>query len=252
MESKKIYLASDFHLGLDIPESSAVREKKIVAWLDAIKADCGQLYLVGDVFDFWFEYKAAIPKGHTRLLGKLAEFCDAGIEVSLFTGNHDMWMFEYFQKELGVKLYKSGVERQFFGKSYFIAHGDGLGPGDTGYKIIKAIFSNPICQFLFHRLHPNLGLGLMKYISKGGRLGEYKINDIPEKEKEWLVQFAISYLKDSKHIDHFVFGHRHFAMSYPLAPHSSTLHYLGYWLHFNTYMRIDEQGPAILEYHNPD
>ena len=119
MESKKIYLASDFHLGLDIPESSAVREKKIVAWLDAIKADCGQLYLVGDVFDFWFEYKAAIPKGHTRLLGKLAEFCDAGIEVSLLTGNHDMWMFEYFQKELGVKLFKSGVERQFFGKSYF-------------------------------------------------------------------------------------------------------------------------------------
>ena len=248
MTKQHIYLASDFHLGLDFPEASAIREKRIVAWLDSIKHDCAQLYLVGDVFDFWFEYSSAIPRGHTRLLGKLAEFCDAGIEVNLFTGNHDMWMFEYFQKELGVNLYKAGVEREFFGKSYFIAHGDGLGPGDRGYKVIKSIFSNPVCQFLFHRLHPNLGLWLMKSISKRGRLGESQIKEIADKENEWLVKFARSYLQQKPSIDHFVFGHRHFAMSYGLAPTSATLHYLGDWLHFNTYMRIDQHGPQILHY----
>ncbi len=149
MESKKIYLASDFHLGLDIPESSAVREKKIVAWLDAIKADCGQLYLVGDVFDFWFEYTAAIPKGHTRLLGKLAEFCDAGIEVSLFTGNHDMWMFEYFQKELGVKLFKSGVERQFLGNPILSPMVMAWGPAIPVIKLSKPFSPTPFVSSYF-------------------------------------------------------------------------------------------------------
>jgi UDP-2,3-diacylglucosamine hydrolase len=249
VQRQNIYLASDFHLGLDFPDLSVNREKKIVSWLNSIRPDCAELYLVGDIFDFWFEYKSAIPKGYSRLFGKLAEMSDDGVKIHFFTGNHDMWMFQYFQQELGVSLHTSGIEKIFFGKSYFIAHGDGLGPGDRGYKVIKAIFSNPVCQFLFHLLHPNIGLWLMKKISKGGRLGEEKITEIKDKEKEWLVQFARDYLTKGKAVDHFIFGHRHFAMTYPLSPTKAHLHYLGDWLHFNTYIRIDENnGPTLLHF----
>lgn len=248
MHRSNIYLASDFHLGLDLPEKSEAREKKIVSWLESIKEDCAALYLVGDVFDYWFEYNSVVPKGYTRLLGKLAEFCDLGIEVHLFTGNHDMWMFEYFQKEIGVVLHRQGVHRTFFGQKYFIAHGDGLGPGDRGYKVIKKIFSNSFAQFLFHRLHPNFGLWLMKTISRRGRLGEEVVEKIEDKEKEWLVCFARDFLQQGNKVDHFIFGHRHFAMSYQLQPHHAILHYLGDWLHFNTYIKIDDNGPQLLRY----
>ena len=249
MQRQNIYLASDFHLGLDFPDLSVNREKKIVSWLDSIRHDCAELYLVGDIFDFWFEYKSSIPKGYSRLFGKLAELSDDGVKIHFFTGNHDMWMFQYFQQELGVSLHKAGIEKIFFGKSYYIAHGDGLGPGDRGYKIIKKIFSNPVCQFLFHLLHPNIGLWLMKNISRGGRLGEEKITEIKEKEKEWLVQFARDHLNKGHEVDHFIFGHRHFAMTYPLLPTKAHLHYLGDWLHFNTYVKIDENtGPTLIHF----
>ncbi|MBK8698845.1 MAG: UDP-2,3-diacylglucosamine diphosphatase [Saprospiraceae bacterium] len=245
MSKNKIYLASDFHLGLDLPSSSREREKRIVAWLHQIENDCEALYLVGDVFDYWFEYNETIPKGCTRLLGKLANMADNGAEIHLFTGNHDMWMFSYFQEEFGIRLHKEPMVTHFFGEKYFIAHGDGLGPGDHSYKIIKMIFSNSTCQFLFHWLHPNFGLRLMKWISRKGRLGSYQLSAIDEPEKEWLVQFARSYLKDHEDCRYFVFGHRHFPMVYTLSPHLADLFYLGDWLHFNSYLRIDENGPKL-------
>ena len=155
MVDKKIFFASDFHLGAPTYEASLIREKKIVRWLDSIKDEADEIYLLGDVFDFWFEYKRAVPKGFVRLQGKIAELTDQGIKIHWFIGNHDMWIFDYIPKELGVNLILTEVEREFNGKSFFICHGDGLGPGDQGYKFIKKVFRNPICQLLFARLHPN-------------------------------------------------------------------------------------------------
>ena len=168
-ETKNIYFASDFHLGAPNHESSLIREKSIVSWLYHIKDDAAEIYLVGDLFDFWFEYKRAIPKGFVRLQGKIAELTDKGIPVHIFTGNHDMWIFDYLPKELGVSLFRKPIEREFFGKRYLIGHGDGLGPGDRGYKFLKKIFANKFCQWCFARLHPNFGIWLADKSSKTSR-----------------------------------------------------------------------------------
>jgi len=154
---KKVYFASDFHLGIDARLSSREREKQLVRWLEQIRKDAYSIYLVGDVFDFWFEYKTVVPKGYVRLLGKLAELRDEGIPIYFFTGNHDMWMFSYFEEELGIPIYREPIVREIMGKTFFIGHGDGLGPGDHGYKFIKRVFANPVCQWLFERLHPKIG-----------------------------------------------------------------------------------------------
>ena len=140
LKRQNIYFASDFHLGAPNYESSRKREDKIVEWMSSIKGDCKELYLVGDLFDFWFEYKKAIPKGFIRLQAKIADFTDSGIPVTIFTGNHDMWMFDYLPKELGVELYRKPIRKTFYGKEFLIGHGDGLGPGDHGYKFIKKVF----------------------------------------------------------------------------------------------------------------
>ena len=155
---KKIYFASDFHLGVPNDATSKEREKRIVQWLDQIKHDAEEIFLVGDVFDFWFEYKKAIPKGFVRFQGKIAELTDAGIPVHWFTGNHDMWIFDYIPSELGVQLHRAPVHREWSGKKFYIGHGDGLGPGDKGYKMIKKIFANKVCQWMFARFHPNFGI----------------------------------------------------------------------------------------------
>jgi len=142
--NKKIYFASDFHLGVPDKERSLTREKLAVKWLDEIKHDAAEIYLMGDLFDFWFEYKHAIPKGFTRVLGKIAEINDAGIPIHLFTGNHDMWMYDYLPEELGVTIYREPVIKTFNGKKFYLGHGDGLGPGDHGYKFIKKVFASPM------------------------------------------------------------------------------------------------------------
>jgi len=170
MSAKKIYFASDFHLGVPSYEKSLEREKLLVKWLDEIKKDAEEVYLMGDLFDFWFEYKHAAPKGFVRLLGKIAEITDSGIPVYLFTGNHDMWMFDYLPKEIGVKIYREPIEKKFGSKTFYLGHGDGLGPGDKGYKFIKKVFANKFCQWLFARLHPNLGIGMAHYWSRKSRV----------------------------------------------------------------------------------
>lgn len=247
MTGKNIYLASDFHLGLDVAMAdSFVREKKIINWLNTIKEDCAELYLVGDVFDYWFEYTEVVPKHFLRFLGKLCELSDHGIKVHLFTGNHDMWLFDYFQKEIGVTLHKQGIEKSLFGKQYFIAHGDGLGPGDKVYKMIKSIFSNKIMQWCFHRLHPNFGIKLMRYISGRGRINEQTLQHIAKPEQEWLVQFSKAY-KLNHNIDYFIFGHRHFPFEYGLNENAK-MFYLGDWLTFYTYIKVTEAGPQLLKF----
>ena len=161
----KIYFASDLHLGIPNKEISLEREKLFVKWLDEIKKDASALYLVGDVFDFWFEYKTVVPKGYIRILGKLAELSDSGLPIHFFSGNHDMWVFDYLEKELNISIYHEPIQIELNGKTFFIGHGDGLGPNDWGYKF-KKLFANKICQWLFARVHPNLGISIAQYWSK--------------------------------------------------------------------------------------
>ncbi len=161
-KGKKIYFASDFHLGVPNNEASLVREKRIVAWLDQIKDDAHSIYLLGDIFDFWFEYRQAIPKGFIRLQGKLAELRDKGLPIYFFTGNHDMWMFEYFEKEMGIVIYRKPQLLSLGNSKVLVGHGDGLGDGDHFYKLLKWFFNISICQWLFARIHPNLGIAMAK------------------------------------------------------------------------------------------
>lgn len=236
---KKVYFASDFHLGADARLSSREREKQIVRWLERIRDDAAEIYLVGDLFDFWFEYRTVVPKGYLRLLGKLAELRDAGIPIYFFTGNHDMWIFRYFEEELGIPTYRRPIEREIMGKSFFIGHGDGLGPGDRGYKFIKKVFANRACQWLFERLHPNFGIRLANFWS-----GKSRASAKPDtgrflgEENEWLIAYAKRKLS-RKHYDFFIFGHRHLPIDHTLNNGASRYINLGDWLHYNSYAVFD-------------
>lgn len=239
-----IYFASDFHLGAPNYVESLVREKRIVKWLDEISIDAKEIYLVGDIFDFWFEYKHAIPKGFVRLQGKIAELTDKGIDIFVFRGNHDMWIFDYLPKELGVKMVVGNLIKTFNGKKFLIGHGDGLGPGDHGYKIIKKVFANKLCQWAFARLHPNFGMGIANYWSHKSR----KINaGYDEKflgeENEWLAIFAKDYL-NKEHIDYFIFGHRHLPLEIKLNEKSTYIN-LGEWINYNSYAVFDGEKLSL-------
>lgn len=242
MERKKLYFASDFHLGVPTLESSLAREKIIVRWLDEIKHDAAEIFLVGDIFDFWYEYTYTIPKGYTRLLGKIAELTDSGIIVHFFTGNHDLWMKDYFTKELNVQVHHSPIEKEYFGKRFFIGHGDGLGPGDKSYKFLKKIFTSKICQWLFTRLHPNLAFAVARASSKRSRI---ITADSDEKflgaENEWLFLFSRDYVRDHK-VDYFVFGHRHLPLDMDVDGKARYIN-LGEWINYRTYAVFD--GAAL-------
>ncbi|MES2557564.1 MAG: UDP-2,3-diacylglucosamine diphosphatase [Bacteroidota bacterium] len=235
---KKIYFASDFHLGVPNAESSLERERKVVRWLTSIEDDAHEIFLVGDLFDFWFEYKHAIPKGFVRLQGKIAQLTDRGIPVHFFTGNHDMWMFDYFPKELGVTVNRSNIEREWNGKTFFIGHGDGLGPGDKWYKFMKRCFEARWTRWCFARLHPNFGIGMANFWSRKSRAatGDTDSKFLGE-ENEWLVIYSKEQLQ-KKHRDYFVFGHRHLPMDIRLSDTSRYIN-LGEWLQYDTYGVFD-------------
>lgn len=247
IQGNKIYFASDFHLGAPNHKASRAREDKIVAWMDSIKADCRELYLVGDLFDFWFEYKKAIPKGFVRLQGKIAEFTDSGIPVTVFTGNHDMWMFDYLPKELGVELYRKPIRKTFNGKEFLIGHGDGLGPGDHGYKFIKKVFANRLSQWLFARLHPNFGIGLADYWSgKSRNANRGEDEKFLGEENEWLAIYCKEYLK-KEHIDYFIFGHRHLPLDLKIGNNSRYVN-LGEWMNYQSYAVFDDEKLKLKEW----
>ncbi|MBL7893463.1 MAG: UDP-2,3-diacylglucosamine diphosphatase [Bacteroidia bacterium] len=235
---KKIYFASDFHLGIPDHEASLAREKKLVQWLNEIKADAAEIYLMGDLFDFWFEYKSVVPKGYVRLLGKLAELTDAGIKINLFTGNHDMWLFDYLPKELNVIIYRDVIQREYNGKKFYLGHGDGLGPGDRGYKFIKKVFANKICQWLFARLHPNFAFAIANYFSSTSRLANITEDEkFLGEDKEWLVIYCKEILK-KEHFDYLIFGHRHLPLDIKLNDKSRYIN-LGDWVRYFTYAVFD-------------
>ncbi len=245
--TKKIYFASDFHLGAPDYRHSLEREKKIVRWLEQIEKDAGEIYLVGDIFDFWFEYKRVIPKGFVRLQGKIAELTDRGIPVHVFTGNHDMWIFDYLPRELGIELHRNPVERTFFGKRYLIGHGDGLGPGDPGYKFLKKVFNNKFCQWCFARLHPNFGIWLATKSSQTSRMYTAKDEESYQgEEREWLVQFCKKVLT-KEHFDYFVFGHRHLPLEVGVGEHSTYIN-LGEWINHYTYLEVSADATVLKTY----
>ena len=237
LSNKKIYFASDQHFGLPNHTKSLVRERKFIAWLDEIKKDAGAIFLLGDLFDLWMEYKTVVPKGFVRVLGKLAEISDSGIPIHFFVGNHDLWVRDYFQKELNFKVYTKPAEFTFNNKTFLIGHGDGLGPGDTGYKLMKKVFTNPISRWFYRWLHPDFGVALAQRLSLKNKFisGEEDVKYLGD-DKEWLVQYCKRKL-ETKHYDFFLFGHRHLPMD--LQINKSKYINTGDWISYFTYAVFD-------------
>lgn len=238
ISSKKIYFLSDFHLGAPNITESLKREKKIIRFLDEIKNDALEIFILGDLFDFWYEYKKVVPKGYVRILGKLAEITDSGIPVYFFVGNHDMWMNDYFQKELNIPVFFEPREFEYSGKKFLIGHGDGLGPGDHGYKFIKKVFRNKACQWLFGILPPYIGMGIAGYFSRKSRAQTGQSDEVfLGEDKEWLIQYSKEVLQKT-HYDYFVFGHRHLPLNIRLTEKSRYLN-LGDWIKYDSYAVFD-------------
>lgn len=245
--NKKIYFASDQHLGIPDHQKSLEREKKFVGWLNEVKQDAGVIFLLGDLFDFWFEYKRVVPKGFVRVLGKLAEIRDSGIPVYFFVGNHDLWMNGYFEQELKIPVYHKPMEFTINGKEFLIGHGDGLGPGDKGYKRMKKVFINPFSKWLYRWLHPDIGVRLAQYLSTKNKLisGEEDVKFLGE-ENEWLAQYAKKKL-ESRHYDYFVFGHRHLPLEIAVGKNSTYIN-LGDWITHFTYAVFDGERLELKKY----
>lgn len=246
-ENKKIYFASDQHLGAPTPELSFPREQKFVAWLDEVKVDAAAIFLLGDLFDFWFEYQTVVPKGFVRVLGKLAEIRDSGIPIYFFVGNHDLWMSDYFEKELNIPVYHTNKEFVFNDAKFLIGHGDGLGPGDKGYKRMKKVFKNPFSKWLFRWLHPDIGVKMAHYLSVKNKLisGDEDVKFLGE-ENEWLVLYAKRKL-ETQHFDFFVFGHRHLPLEIQVGENSKYIN-LGDWIGYFTYGVFDGNSFQLKKY----
>jgi len=246
-QGKKIYFSSDNHLGAPTADASLPREKKFVRWLDSIKHDAAAIFLLGDLFDFWFEYKTVVPKGFVRVLGKLAELSDSGIPIYFFVGNHDLWMRDYFEKELNIPIFHEPKEFTLNDSVFFIGHGDGKGPGDKGYKRMKKIFTSPFFKWLFRWFHPELGMKLAQYMSVKNKLisGDEDKKFLGE-ENEWLALYARRKLEE-KHYDYFIFGHRHLPMTIKLTE-NSTYYNLGDWITHFTYGVFDGNKFELKEF----
>lgn len=244
---KKIYFLSDFHLGAPNEIESRKREARLVHFLNESKKDAAAFFIVGDIFDFWFEYKSVVPKGFVRILGCLAQISDAGIPIHIFTGNHDLWMQDYLSKELNANVYFEPQIFQLGNKQFFIGHGDGLGPGDYGYKRLKKIFTNPVCQWLFRWLHPDTGIQLANYFSAKSRAKTGTSDEVfLGEDKEWLIIYTKEQAK-KMNVDYFVFGHRHFAIDFDINESTKYIN-LGDWIRLNTYAVFDGNSMQLLKW----
>ena len=246
-KDKKVYFASDQHLGAPTAEQSFLREKKFLAWLNVIKEDAAAIFLVGDLFDFWFEYKTVVPKGFVRVLGKLAEIRDSGIPIYFFVGNHDLWMNDYFEKELNIPVYHKPEVFLINNKKVFIGHGDGLGPYDKGFKRLKKVLTFPLFQWLYRWFHPDLGMKLGQYMSVKNKMisGDDDAKYLGD-DKEWLVQYCKRKL-ESNHYDYFVFGHRHLPLEIQLQENSKYVN-LGDWIGHFTYAEFFKKELFLKKY----
>lgn len=246
--NKKVYFASDQHFGAPSPKESKVREQKFIQWLDEIKTDAHTLFLMGDLFDFWHEWKYVVPKGFVRVLGKIAELKDSGIEIYFFVGNHDLWMRDYFETELQIPVFFEKRYAIINGKQFLLAHGDGLGPGDKGFKRMKKLFTNPLAQWAFRWLHPDISMRLALHLSQKNKMisGEEDKAFLGE-DKEFLILYSKEKLKKEA-IDYFVYGHRHLPMILDLNAHSQYIN-LGDWISYFTYGVFDGATFELKTYH---
>jgi len=243
---QKVYFASDFHLGTPDKGTSLQREKKIVKWLDMASQDAEAIFLLGDIFDFWFEYKRAVPKGFVRFQGKLAELADQGKKIYIFTGNHDMWMFDYFPSEFGIPVYSDPLNLEINQQKLLVGHGDGLGPGDNQYKKLKKIFKNSLSQKAFSMLHPNLGVGLAHKWSRKSRLANSEIEEVFHGDNEYLL----IYCKEQEainHHDYYIFGHRHLRLDLEVSKNSRYLN-PGDWVNHSNYIVFDGTTCKLVEF----
>ena len=233
---KNVYFLSDAHLGsLAIPHGRT-QERRLVRFLDSIKEKASAVYLLGDMFDFWNEYRYVVPKGYSRFLGKLSELTDNGVEVHFFAGNHDLWTYGYLEEECGVIVHKAPVTTEIYGKVFFLAHGDGLGDPDNKFKILRKLFHNRTCQRLLNFVHPRWGMALGLNWAKYSRLKRADGKEVPfmGEDKEFLVRFARDYKRSHPNIDYFLFGHRHIELDLPIDKITRML-ILGDWIWQFTY-----------------
>ena len=236
----KIYFASDIHLGKDLALSSDERETMFIQWLESAQHNAEKIYILGDLFDYWYEYKHVIPRGFDRILSTLRTLKSNNVDIEIFTGNHDMWMKDFFSTELGIPLHRDPIIVTHHNKTLFLGHGDGLGPGDHGYKFLKQVFRNSICQWLFSRIHPNTALWVMKYFSQvSNNLNRDKF-PFESFEKEWLVSFSEEQSKALPEIDYFIFGHRHLAIDYLLSNGVTRYINLGDWMELFSYAFLED------------
>ncbi len=247
LKGKKLFFASDFHLGAPDAESSKNRERRIIAWLDQIKDEAAGIFLVGDIFDFWFEYGEVIPKGFIPFISKIAQLRAENIPIFFFTGNHDLWMEDYFTKELDIPVFHHPIELEACGKSILVGHGDGLGPGDKSYKLLKQVFTNPVAKWLFRWLHPDLGVKLARAWSGKSRLTNAgKDENRFLGEGEWLWQYC-KQIEQSQHHDYYIFGHRHLPLELKVGK-NSTYFNLGEWVTQNNYLVFDGEKSELITF----
>jgi len=238
---KKIYFASDQHFGVPDLQQSRIREERFIRWLDQIKRDAQILFLMGDLFDFWHEWKYVVPKGYIRVLGKIAELKDSGIDIYFFVGNHDLWMKNYFEVELGIPVFFEKRYYEINGKQFLLAHGDGLGPGDKGYKRMKKVFTNPLAQWAFRWLHPDIAMKIANYMSqKNKMISGVEDQKFLGEDKEFLILYSKEKLKTEK-IDYFVYGHRHLPLIFDLDKGAKYIN-LGDWISYFTYGVFDGEN----------
>jgi UDP-2,3-diacylglucosamine hydrolase len=235
--TEKIFFASDFHLGLKAGAPPIEREKVVTGWLNRIASEAKEIYLLGDVFDFWWEYKLVVPRGFTRFLGTVASITDSGIPVHFFTGNHDMWIGDYLSKECGLIIHTSPLTTSFNGKVFHFAHGEGLGSRDTAYKILLKIFRNRPMQKLYSALHPSIGVGIGHRWSLNSRLGKGISREFMGEDKEDLIRYASAVSAEIK-IDYFIFGHRHMARTFTMK-NGTEIVFLGDWIGHSSYAEWD-------------
>lgn len=238
LDGKKIFFASDFHLGAPNSSLSKERERKIIRWLDSIQDNAAAIFLVGDIFDFWFEYGKVIPKGFIPFISKISQLRDKNIPVYFFTGNHDLWMKDYFTQELGVPVFYDPIELKVGNKIMMVGHGDGLGPGDNSYKFLKKVFVHPLSKWLFKWLHPDIGIRIAQAWS-----GHSRITNIEKDENRFLGdgEWLWAYCKEievQKHYDFYIFGHRHLPLELKIGE-SSIYYNLGEWVSQYTYLEFD-------------
>lgn len=242
--NKKIYFVSDAHLGSLAYTNDTYREKKLVAWLDAIKHDAAAIYLVGDIFDFWYEYKYVIPKGFVRLFGKIAELCDSGIPIHFFIGNHDIWTYGYLEKELGMQVHKQPLLTEVNGKRFYVAHGNGLGKNPFVVQMIEKIFHSTSVRFFYNMIHPSINMRLGLAWSKKNRekKRQQEITFYGE-NKENLIVFAKEYVKHTP-VDFFVFGHRHILLNFMIQKSTQVI-FLGDWIEHFSYGVFDGENFSL-------